>query len=437
MGIAGTAPAFSLAATTATLTAAVGLLSVGSLLYCGLVMFGVALAFLHLNKVITNAGASYAWVRDAFGPTLGFFAGWAVLVASAVFMVSATVPAATATLMLVAPSHADHPPTVALVAAGWLLAASAVIVKGIKPTSYTQVVMTVIDVGVLAVIVVAAMVQGAAHPAQAISWHDLSLFRFTPETFATGALTSLFFFWGWDVTLNLNEETRNGAHSSGRGAIIAMVVVLLLFAAFVAACQMVLTDQEIEQAGTNVVFALAEHLFPRPWSYCAVIAVMLSTVGTLETSLLQFSRTMYAKARDGALHPRFAMLHQSWQTPWLATLTITVIGLVLLFGAASVPTIGEIMQDSVRAISFQVACYYGLTGIACAWRFRATAWTSPVNALLLFLWPLGSALFLVFIALYSIPTFDLLTNVVGIGGLLIGFVPLAINRQRRARALAG
>ena len=128
MGVAGTAPAFSVAATTATLVAAVGILSAGSLLYCGLIMFGVTFAFMHLNRVITNAGASYAWVGEVFGPFFGFVAGWSLLVASAVFMVSGSIPAATATLIFISPAHANDPGTVSFVAAGWLIAVSMVIV---------------------------------------------------------------------------------------------------------------------------------------------------------------------------------------------------------------------------------------------------------------------------------------------------------------------
>lgn len=44
---------------------------------------------------------------------------------------------------------------------------------------------------------------------------------------------------------------------------------------------------------------------------------MLSTVGTLETSILQFTRTLYAKGRDGIVHPRYAILHKRWRTPWV------------------------------------------------------------------------------------------------------------------------
>jgi amino acid transporter len=301
MGVAGTAPAFSVAATTATLIAAVGVLSAASLLYCGLIMFGITLAFMHLNRVITNAGASYAWVAQVFHPALGFLAGWALLLATAIFMVSGTIPAATATLTLIAPDYVNHTGTVTFVAAFWLMLVGAVIVKGIKLTSYTQVIMTTIEVGVLVAVIVAAIMKFGSHPAHAFSWLWFSPLEFTPTQFATGALVSLFFFWGWDVTVNLNEETRDSSVAPGQGAIAAMVVALLLFMGFAVAVLMVMTDAEIEKAGTNVLFVLAEKLFPHPWSYMAVLAVMFSSIGTLETSILQFTRTMYAKARDGAL----------------------------------------------------------------------------------------------------------------------------------------
>lgn len=429
MGVAGTAPAFSIAATTATLMAAVGTLSPAALLYCGLIMFGVTFAYISLNRIIPNAGASYAWVGTVFHPTLGFFAGWSLLVASAVFMVSGTIPAATATLSLIRPELASDPAWVTFVAAGWLLVVSAIIVKGIKPTSYTQILMTTFEVGILLLIIVAALIQYGAAPVHPVSFTWFSPAEFTPKLFATGALTALFFFWGWDVTVNLNEETRNATHAPGRGALWAMVIVLLLFISFAAVTLLVLSDQEIERSSTNIVLAVAEKLFPKPWSYMAVIAVMLSTVGTLETSILQFTRTMYAKGRDGVLHRRYAILHKTWRTPWVATLVITGFGLLFLFLSSYFPSVNQIIKASVNAIGFQVAFYYGLAGLACAWHFRKRALQSVHDLFILLLWPLASALFLFFIAIYSIPTFDLITNIVGIGGIAIGIVPLWLNRQ--------
>jgi amino acid permease len=55
--------------------------------------------------------------------------------------------------------------------------------------------------------------------------------------------------------------------------------------------------------------------------------------------------------------------------------------------------------------------------------------------LLLQIWPLASAAFLIFIAIYSIPTFDTTTKVVGIGGIVIGVIPLLLNRLRTRHVL--
>jgi amino acid transporter len=63
------------------------------------------------------------------------------------------------------------------------------------------------------------------------------------------------------------EETRDAARSAGLAAFWAMVIVILLFITFVAGALISLTDEEIQKSGTNVVFAVADKLLPRPWSY--------------------------------------------------------------------------------------------------------------------------------------------------------------------------
>ena len=100
--------------------------------------------------------------------------------------------------------------------------------------------------------------------------------------------------------------------------------------------------------------------------------------------------------------------------------SVALLALVLLFASSYFPSLGQIIKDSVNAIGFQVACYYSLAGFACAWHFRSEALRSLERSLLLVFWPVASSLFLVFVACYSVPTFDLVTNVVGIGGIAVG-----------------
>ncbi len=431
MGVAGTAPAFSLAATVTTLIAAVGVLAVPSLLYSGLIMFGVTLAFIHLTRINASAGASFTWVGEIFHPLLGFLCGWSLLVASSVFMVSGSMPAATATLALVAPQYLDSPGWVSGLAAAWLVLVGIIVIKGIKATSYTQIVFTVIEVGSLGAIMLAAWLSPTVHPAHMLDVSSLSVKAFTPKLFVAGALISLFFFWGWDVTLNLNEETQSAETSARKALYGAMAITMLLYVSFAATALHVLSDEELAHAGTNVIYVIASRVFPHPWSYIALIAVTLSTVGNLETSILQFTRTLYAKSRSGVLPPRYAQLHASWQTPWAATLLIVGLGLIFLLGASFFPTVKLVIADSVNAIGFQVCFYYSLTAFACVWRFRIEATQSLAKFFDLLFWPLLSGLFLVFIAVESVPTFDTVTNAIGLGGIVVGLVPWMIHQRRR------
>ena len=436
IGVAGTAPSYSIAASTAALVGAVGALAPASLLYCGMIMIGITFAFLNLNRVYPDSGASYAWVGRVFNRDLGFLVGWSVLVASALFMVSATIPAATATLLLIAPDYADSKLPVVIVAACWLLAVSVVVVRGMHLTGLVQTVMTTVEITVLGGLTIAALVRFGPQAMERLSWSVFAPTAFTPETFAAGAVIALFFFWGWDVTLNVSEETSDSGRTPGLAAALAMLVIITAFLTFAVVTLIVLTEPEIRASSSNVVFAIAEKLVPRPWSYLAVLAVMLSSVGTLETSVLQFGRTLFAKARAGEMHRRWSTVHASWGTPHLATYLIAGLGIVLLVLSLAFPNVDSVLKASINAIGLEIAFYYGLAAFACAWHFHRRAARSPHLLIFAVLWPAASAITLWIVAILAARTMDTPTLVIGIGGILIGLVPLALIRWRPGHAHA-
>ena len=166
-----------------------------------------------------------------------------------------------------------------------------------------------------------------------------------------------------------------------------------------------------------------------------MISIILSTIGTIETQILQFSRSMFAMARDNALHPRYAKIHPEWQTPFVATLVIWGLGVFLLFSSSYMPSVKAILDSSVLAIGFQICFYMSLAGLACAWHYRKMLSGGIKPAMSHVVWPALGGLFMIFIAVYSIPTFDTVTNIIGIGGILIGFIPLMLGRMRVASLL--
>jgi len=119
-----------------------------------------------------------------------------------------------------------------------------------------------------------------------------------------------------------------------------------------------------------VLYAISAKIFPAPWSYLVVLATVLSTVGAIETQILQFSRSMFSMSRAGVLHSRYAVVHPEWQTPWAATLVIWGFGMVLLFSSSYMPSVASILESSIEAIGLQICFYMGLTGFASAWHFR-------------------------------------------------------------------
>src|SRR5512141_3433121 len=107
LAVAGSAPSYSLNATTAALIAAVGLASPGALVYGAIPMFGISFAFKYLNEWRADAGAAYAWVGRSISPYLGFLSAWTFLTLSTAFMVAAALPVGVTTLALVAPQYQD------------------------------------------------------------------------------------------------------------------------------------------------------------------------------------------------------------------------------------------------------------------------------------------------------------------------------------------
>lgn len=438
IGIAGSAPTFSISATMSTLIAAVGILAPASLMYSGGMMLGIVLAYLFLNAYNPNSGASYAWVSEVFGLRLGFFAGWALIVASAMFMVSATLPAASATFLLFSPGLVDSQLAVTLCAMAWLLVVTLVVLKGVGLTAKIQMVMTLCELIILFAISVLVVFRFGSQFAHQLTWQAFSIYSFNPASFASGAVIALFFFWGWDVSLNLNEETKSARQAPGYGALGAVVVIIIFFTVFAAIVLMALNDQEIAESGTNVVFVVADKVLPKPWNYLAVLALMLSTIGTLETSILQFTRTMFSKSRDGFLHMRWAKIHQKWGTPYVATMLIAIIGIALLMTSLASRDVADVMRKSINVIGVQAAYYYGFAGFACAWHFRKKALASVPAFVFMMIWPLLSSLALWWAACITALSFDALTSAIAVGSIALGFWPLMMGlRRKKIAALNG
>src|SRR5262245_40620203 len=86
IGVASTAPGYSLAATLGFLALAVGVFTPAVLWVSFIPMLLIAVAYYYMNRADPDCGTTFSWVTRALGPYLGWFGGWAIVVADIIVM---------------------------------------------------------------------------------------------------------------------------------------------------------------------------------------------------------------------------------------------------------------------------------------------------------------------------------------------------------------
>jgi amino acid transporter len=429
MAVAGSAPAYTIAGSTAALIGAVAFAGPAALLYCGIPMLGIAWAFSYLNRIEANAGASYAWVGRVLSPALGFVAGWSLVISATIFMVAGSLPAGSVTLGLFSSSAANNTGAVTAVGSVWFLVMVGLVIMGVTVTARAQWIMSGIEVAILVLFAILAIVHSASHSVATFSWSWFGFSHFNGLAgFAAGGLIAAFYYWGWDVSSNLNEEMKDSKRTAGLGGIIGVVIVFALYEIFTVATNLAMPAKTIQNNAGDVLSVLGQIVWPGTGGKLLVIAVMLSTIATLETTLIQVTRTLFAMSREDTL-PRFlSRIHHSRQTPWLATIAVAVVSLGLFIGSNYIGSVSKILTDAISAIGIQIAVYYGLAGLTVVVAFRKVLFKSVKNFLLIGLWPFVGAAFMFWILgeFVSTNTSNAVVIWVGVGGLAIGLIPLVI-----------
>jgi amino acid transporter len=435
MALAGSAPAYSLAATTPILIGAAGLYGPAALLWCAIPMLGIAVAFNYLGKIDVHAGATYSWVARSLHPVLGFFAGWSLVVSATIFMVAGSLPAGAYTLSLFSDTAANNTWATIGVGAFVFLVMAALVLRGVTITAQAQWIMTGIEVTILAIFGVAALIHGGSAASFSWSWlwgwgHFGGM-----SGFAAAALVAAFYFWGWDVTANLSEETHDSERNSGTGGLLGVIGVFVLFEVFTIAINMMFSADHIQNS-PNLLSDMGDLVAPTWGGKLLVLAVVLSTIATLETTLIQVTRTLFAMGRDHTLPAAFGRTHKHWQTPWLAVLVVSAISLFLFVGSTKLGGFSSIMTDAINAIGLQIVIYYALAGIAVVVAYRKVAFKSLKGAILVGVWPAVGAIFMVFLLVQSCFGPNRLTNeelIIGFGAVAIGIIPIVYYSIRGTR----
>jgi amino acid transporter len=373
IGVASTAPGYSLAATLGFIAAAVALQSPAILLISFVPMFLVAAGYYYMNKADPDCGTSFSWVTKAMGPQLGWLTGWAIVVADVIVMANLAQIAGLYTFLLVG-WDAAAASTFAVTAVGvvWIVLMTAIVLIGIELSARTQIGLLAAEIVTLAIFAVVALVKvyggdagvDAADPS--LSW--LNPFTLSPSEISAGMLLAVFIYWGWDTTATVNEETENPDEAPGRATVVSTLILLGIYVVVAIAAQAYAGVDSLVANQEDVLSALGTEVFGSPLDKILIIAVLTSAAASTQTTILPTARTTLSMARSAALPKSLGKVHPRFLTPHVSTIAMGVASIVWYVGLTLASE--DILFDSLAALGLMISFYIGLTGFACALYYR-------------------------------------------------------------------
>ena len=292
-------------------------------------MIFTALAYSQMAKSFPLAGSVFSYVGRGIHPSVGFFAGWAILLDYLLVPTLLYVFAAESMVGLFPGSPR------------WVWAIVFVIVNtiinlaGISLLKIANRIFLAIELVFVVVFVVIAVraINGQSLPN--VGWSTLPIWdssTVTAPLIATALSIAVLSFLGFDGISTLAEESTGRKNPAGRAMIIALFVVAFLFitqtwlASLLAGGRESFSDDE---AG-NAFFTLVQAASNTGWMN-AFFAVNVMAVGFANAMAAQAatSRLLYSMSRDGQL-PSFLSKISSRKVPIAAILVVSALSLVLV-----------------------------------------------------------------------------------------------------------
>ncbi|GAA4267445.1 APC family permease [Frondihabitans peucedani] len=470
VGVASTAPAYSLAASLGFIVVGgatiAGVRAPGIILLAFIPMYLIAVAYQELNKAEADCGTTFTWAARAFGPKTGWMGGWGIIAADVIVMANLASIAGSYSFTFIGSfglpqvaALSSNPVWTTAAGLAWIVIMTYICYRGIEISARMQYFLLAFEVVILIFFAVFALVRVYSGNAESysilpsLSW--LNPFPLGFQTIAPAMLTAIFIYWGWDTAVSINEETKDPEKTPGRAAILSTVLLLVTYV-LVAVATIAFAgvgEKGIGLSNLNNADDVFSAVGPTLFGGGVVGSILMALLGfsiltsasaSTQTTILPTARTSLSMAVYKALPEQFARIHPKYLTPTWSTVGMGIISCAfyLVFTLISV----DLLNALIGSIGLMIAFYYGMTGFACVWYYRKTLFQSARSIIMRGVFPLVGGIMLLSVFVYGVYAFaapDWLTDandknvtifgigaeaVVGVGGLLLGAVLMVVWR---------
>ncbi len=414
IGVASTAPGYSLAASLGLVTSVAGAQAPAILWLAFIPMLFIAAGYFYLNRADPDCGTSFTWATRTLGPIPGWLTGWTIIIADLVVMPSlAQITGSYVFLLFGADGPAGNKYWTMLIGVIFILLMTLICVIGIELNAKTQVGLLAAELIILLVFSAVALykvfngnIAGSVHP----SWSWVNPFEITSvSAFSGGLLLALFIYWGWDTAVTVNEETDDVKRTPGVAAIVSTFVLVGVYLIVSIAAQAVKGPGFLTTNSGDVLNATGTIVLGGFFEKFLIIAVLTSAAASTQTTILPAARSQLSMSVHRALPKWFGNIDPKYLTPTNATWAFGIFAAVFYAGLTLVSD--DVLAASIGSVGLMIALYYGITGIITPiyyWRF---VFKTPKNFLFVGLAPFigGAILFWTFVK-STLDAFDVPTK---------------------------
>jgi APA family basic amino acid/polyamine antiporter len=343
-------------------------------------MFG-ALSFAELGAAIPEAGGEYAYLRRGFGPVWGYIFGWthsivgrpastASIAAGLMRFVSFLFPVVAApiyTFRFHLPFLAGHSSDFVFTWAQPLAVLALLLLTfinylGVRLGGQVQIGLTIIKIASVAAIIGFGFAFSHGRAANFQPVWPVSPGWGTMTGFLAALAAALWVFDGWEDINLVGSEVSNPGRNIPRALIGGVAFVIVLFSLVSAVCFYALPFNVVA-ASEHIASDVVESFAGRGAALWITLAMIISALGTLNSSVLSGARVDYAMARDGIFFRFAAAIHPKFRTPGNA--------LVFQCVLASLMALTGTFEDLTSLFIFAGWIFYGLAVVAML-RLRRT-----------------------------------------------------------------
>jgi basic amino acid/polyamine antiporter, APA family len=287
----------------------------------GLLTLIGALCYAELGARRPQAGGTYVYLREAFGPLAGFLFGWTMLLVmySGSTAAVATIFASYTVAAFGLPAGAALPLTI-----GALVFVALVNLFGLRLGAQVQNLLTLLKLLAVAVLVGCGLYLAGAQAPAALAIDPAR----SGVGFMGAALPVLFAYSGFTYLNNLAGEVDAPQRNLPRALLIGMLVVIGAYALVNLAYLAVLGHDGLA-ASTAPAAQVMERVAGPLGARLIALGIAISTLGFCNITLLAGARVLQVMAADGLFFRAVARLHPRYRTPNVALAALAGWAIVL------------------------------------------------------------------------------------------------------------